>query len=99
MALRRALPIVLSTTALFAGLLAASTQPAGAAPTPPGHSSSTTAPADPAKDTVPPGPVTGLQTTANGLKTLTLSWTDPTDQDFSNVLIRRAVGDQPPLSP
>jgi protocatechuate 3,4-dioxygenase beta subunit len=102
MALRRALPIVLSTAALFAGLLATTGgQAAGATPTATvgSQSASTGAPDHPTKDTLPPGPITGLQTSANGLKTITLSWTNPTDQDFTNVLIRRAVGDQPPLSP
>ncbi|HEX8080071.1 MAG TPA: carboxypeptidase regulatory-like domain-containing protein [Jatrophihabitans sp.] len=45
-----------------------------------------------------PGPVTGLTVTANALHSISLEWAVPKDADLAHVLIRRAIGDQPPLS-
>lgn len=50
------------------------------------------------KDTIPPGPVADLRVTATALRSVGLSWTDPTDADLAHVMIRRAVGDQAPTS-
>jgi hypothetical protein len=51
-----------------------------------------------AKDTTPPGPVTELAVSGNTLRSISLTWIDPADADLEHVLIRRAVGDQPPVS-
>jgi protocatechuate 3,4-dioxygenase beta subunit len=63
---------------------------------------SSTAPAAPGhartRDTTPPGPVTSLTMSGNALRTISLQWTDPADTDLAHVMIRRAVGSQPPLS-
>lgn len=49
-------------------------------------------------DTMPPGPVSSLTMSGNALRTISLKWTDPADADLAHVMIRRAVGGQPPLS-
>lgn len=43
-------------------------------------------------DVTPPGPVTGLATASVLSTSLTLNWTNPTDEDFSGVVIRQATG-------
>lgn len=50
------------------------------------------------KDPTPPGPVTALTMSGNALRTISLHWTDPAVTDLAHVMIRRAVGSQPPLS-
>lgn len=52
----------------------------------------------PARDSTPPGPVTKLQLTGNNAHSTSLSWVNPTDPDFAEVLIRRAAGGVPPIS-
>lgn len=46
----------------------------------------------------PPAPVTGI-VAQPGFGTVTLSWTNPTSASYTGVLIRRAVGSTPPVSP
>ena len=50
------------------------------------------------KDTIAPGPVTGLTVSGNTLHSISLEWSNPENADLAHVLIRRAVGDEPPLS-
>ncbi|HEX8305197.1 MAG TPA: carboxypeptidase regulatory-like domain-containing protein [Jatrophihabitans sp.] len=52
----------------------------------------------PPTDTTAPGPVTGLTVSGNTLHSISLEWRNPENADLAHVLIRRAVGDQPPLS-
>jgi hypothetical protein len=52
----------------------------------------------PPKDTMALGPVTGLTVSGNTLHSISLEWSNPENADLAHVLIRRAVGDQPPLS-
>lgn len=86
--------IATATTSIAAARpIAAAASTAGSAATAP------TAPGRPgAEDTTPPGPVTALTMSGNGLRTISLKWTDPANTDLAHVMIRRAVGDQPPLS-
>ena len=49
-------------------------------------------------DTTPPGPVTDVHTTTVTTSALTLAWTDPTDADFTGVMIRRATGTTAPAT-
>ena len=46
---------------------------------------------DPATDSMPPGPVTGLRA-APGNNQVTLHWTNPTDTDFASVTLRAFTG-------
>jgi Carboxypeptidase regulatory-like domain len=55
-------------------------------------------PAAAAKDTTPPGPVTGLGLTGNTISSVTLGWTDPTDADLAHVVIRRVAGSTAPTA-
>ena len=48
-------------------------------------------------DTTPPGPVTA-PAAVPGSTTVALSWTNPTDDDFAGVVIRRATGSVAPSS-
>ena len=50
------------------------------------------------RDTAAPGPVTGLTVSGNAPHSISLAWRVPRNADLAQVLIRRAVGDQPPLS-
>jgi PKD repeat protein len=52
-------------------------------------------------DTTPPGPVTGLSVKADSSTdtSVALYWTNPNNDDFIGVMIRRAVGTTPPASP
>lgn len=50
-------------------------------------------------DTTPPSPVTGLSATSPNSTSLTLSWTNPGDSDFTGVMIRRSAGPIPPATP
>ena len=59
----------------------------------------TTDPEPPPPDTTAPGPVTALETSDATTSSVGLSWTNPSDDDFAGVLIRRAVGSVPPDSP
>jgi hypothetical protein len=45
-------------------------------------------------DSTPPGPVTGLRVSATSIGDdwLSLSWTNPTDADFTGVMVRRIEG-------
>jgi len=43
-----------------------------------------------------PLPVSNVQVTAESSTTITLSWTDPTSEGFTGVIIRRAAGDVAP---
>jgi phage gp45-like len=90
LALRLAVLLTAATTATM-GLLApvATAMPTTTAGAVPGH-------ALPA-DTTPPGSVTALTMSGNALRSISLKWTDP-DTDLAHVMIRRAVGSQPPLS-
>jgi hypothetical protein len=72
-----------------------------------GQSQATPTPAAPAqtaqhrvtpKDTTAPGPVTGLTVSGNTPHSISLEWAVPKNAAPAHVLIRRAVGDQPPLS-
>ncbi|HEU5269832.1 MAG TPA: carboxypeptidase regulatory-like domain-containing protein [Jatrophihabitans sp.] len=77
---------------LAAGVVSTTSATAVAATVPAApHRSSTT-------DTTPPGPVTALTMSGNALRTISLRWTNPADADLAHVMIRRAVGSQPPLS-
>jgi protocatechuate 3,4-dioxygenase beta subunit len=73
-----------------------------AGPTPTSHAAPgaghTGSPHKPARDSTPPGPVTDLHLADNDARSISLSWTNPTDPDFAGVLIRRAAGDSPPVS-
>ncbi|HEX8095175.1 carboxypeptidase regulatory-like domain-containing protein [Jatrophihabitans sp.] len=89
--------LLLST--LAAGALVASALTGtgyAAAPTPggiaqAGHQTAAT-------DTTAPGPVLGLTVSDNAPRSISLEWTNPKNADLAHVLVRRAVGDQPPLS-
>jgi hypothetical protein len=52
-------------------------------------------------DITAPGPVTGLNVRAPSSTdtSVALHWTNPTDADFTGVMIRRAVGITPPATP
>ena len=50
-------------------------------------------------DTTPPGPVTGLAVTGTTTSSITLSWTNPGDADFTGAVVRRSAGPTPPSSP
>jgi len=50
-------------------------------------------------DVTPPGPVTDVNVLQGVGSELALSWTNPTDADFTGVMIRRAVGPTAPASP
>ena len=50
-------------------------------------------------DVTPPDPVADLAVTGTTQTSLTLSWTNPGDADYSGAMIRRAVGSTPPSSP
>ena len=52
----------------------------------------------PTPDLTPPGPVTNVVATTTATS-VTLSWTNPTDSDFADVVIRRAAGGTPPSGP
>ena len=60
---------------------------------------SATPTAPPTPDTTPPGPVTGLAVTSTTTESISLSWTNPTDTDLAEVIVRRATGATPPASP
>jgi PKD domain len=49
-------------------------------------------------DTTAPGPVTALTATVATDSSITLSWANPTDLDFTGVTIRRLVGDVAPAT-
>jgi hypothetical protein len=55
----------------------------------------------PPGDRTAPGPVTGLNVRAPSSSdtSVALHWTNPTDADFTGVMIRRAVGATPPAMP
>ncbi len=48
---------------------------------------------------VMPPPVTSLRASEITPTTITLSWTNPSDPDLAEVIVRRADGDDAPLSP
>ena len=52
-------------------------------------------------DITAPGPVTGLNVRASSSTdtSVALHWTNPTDADFTGVMIRRSVGATPPATP
>lgn len=50
------------------------------------------------RDTVAPGPVTGLAVTARTRTSISLKWTNPLDADMAAVIVRRALGATPPAS-
>jgi hypothetical protein len=50
-------------------------------------------------DNTAPGPVTDLAVTARGDTFVHLSWTNPTDADLAEVVVRRAQGATPPATP
>ena len=54
-----------------------------------------------AKDVAAPGAVTGLNVRAESSTdtSVALHWTNPTDADFTGVMIRRSVGATPPATP
>jgi PKD domain len=58
------------------------------------------APTTPPADTTAPGPVTGLWVKADSSTdtSVALYWVNPTDADFTGVMIRRAVGPTPPAT-
>ena len=62
----------------------------------------TTPPTDtltPPTDVVPPAIVTELRVTYRGPNQLSLSWTNPTDADLADIIVRRASGDTAPAAP
>ncbi|MHA3704326.1 fibronectin type III domain-containing protein [Jatrophihabitans sp. YIM 134969] len=52
-----------------------------------------------APDTNAPAPVTNVAVPAFTDHSVTLTWTNPSDADFAGVIVRRAVGPNPPTSP
>lgn len=48
-----------------------------------------------APDTTAPAPVTGLVVTTTSTGSIALAWTNPSDADFSEVIVRRTDGSQP----
>jgi hypothetical protein len=88
--------LLLSTLAACALLSTPLAGPSYAAPTP--APTAQTAHRAPQKDTTAPAPVTGLTVSGNTLRSLSLEWAVPKDADLAHILIRRALGDQPPLS-
>ena len=60
---------------------------------------SATPTAPPTPDTTPPGSVTGLTVTATTANSISLSWSNPTDADLAEVIVRRTTGATPPASP
>lgn len=106
---RRSVLALLASVALISGLATSApghaTGPTAAGPTAAGPTAAGPAPAKPtgaslapSRDSTPPGPVSGLTVTANALHSISLEWAVPKDADLAHVLIRRAVGDQPPMS-
>jgi protocatechuate 3,4-dioxygenase beta subunit len=83
---------VTSSPSYATGPLASPARPAPAGSSHPGS------PAKPVRDTTPPQPVTDLRMTGNDARSISLTWTNPTDPDFAGVLIRRAAGDAPPIT-
>jgi hypothetical protein len=76
--------------ATLAGASYATATPAATAQTQPHRA--------PPKDTMAPGPVNGLTVSGNTLHSISLEWAVPKDADLAHILIRRAIGDEPPLS-
>ena len=52
-----------------------------------------------APDTTPPGPVSALKVGTRGEDYIRLTWTNPTDEDLAQVIVRRAKGATPPSTP
>ena len=50
-------------------------------------------------DSTPPAPVANLLIGQATESTVAMSWSNPTDADFTEVLVRRTQGDAPPMSP
>ena len=88
--------LLLSTLAACALLATALADPSLATPT--AAATAQTAHRAPPKDTTAPGPVTGLTVSGNTLHSISLTWSNPENADLAHILIRRAVGDEPPLS-
>jgi protocatechuate 3,4-dioxygenase beta subunit len=88
---------IVAATATLAAALPSPSYAAGPGPAAPSVSPAHQ-PMKPAKDHLAPGPVTGLTVSGNTLHSISLEWAVPKDADLAHVLIRRAVGDQPPLS-
>jgi protocatechuate 3,4-dioxygenase beta subunit len=96
--------LLLSTLAACALLSTALANESQAAPTPaPTAQTAPTAQAAaphraPPADTTAPAPVSELTVSGNTLHSISLTWSNPETSDLAHVLIRRAVGDEPPLS-
>jgi carboxypeptidase family protein len=79
--------------------VATAATPAGTSATAPRSAiTATSAPHATPTDTTAPGPVLALTMSGNTLRTISLSWTDPADADLAHIMIRRAVGSEPPVS-
>jgi len=53
----------------------------------------------PPPDTTAPGQVSALSATDRTPETITLAWTNPTDPDLAEIVVRRAKGDTAPATP
>jgi protocatechuate 3,4-dioxygenase beta subunit len=100
---RRSVLVLLVAGSVIAGLATSSpsyaTGPTAGPPSPAATGSSHHgAAAKPPRDSTPPQPVTDLRMAGNTARSISLSWTNPTDPDFAGVLIRRAAGDTPPIT-
>jgi PKD repeat protein len=49
----------------------------------------------PSEDTTPPGSVTNLTAEVVGSNSISLSWTNPTDEDYASTIIMRKIGSYP----
>ncbi|HEX8344822.1 MAG TPA: carboxypeptidase regulatory-like domain-containing protein [Actinoplanes sp.] len=92
--MKRLLLSILAACALLSTGLAGQSY---ATPTP-APTAQTTQHRAPPKDTMAPGPVTGLTVSGNALHSISLEWSNPETTDLAHILIRRAIGNEPPLS-
>ena len=89
--------LLLSTLAACALLSTALADHSYATPTP-APKAQTTQHRAPLTDTMGPAPVTGLTVSGNTLHSISLEWRNPETTDLAHILIRRAIGNEPPLS-